>query len=79
MIMGSACRLMNISDYMCTICKLVVLGFNDTSILVGHFVSSSGEREKRDRRSIRDEGRAGGEGGDESYRTPSPDPTIMVA
>ena len=29
---------------------LVVLGFNDTSTLVGHFVSSPREREKRDRR-----------------------------
>ena len=27
---------------------LTVLGFNDASILVGHFVSSSREREKRD-------------------------------
>ena len=27
-----------------------MLGFNDTSILVGHFVLSPGEREKRDRR-----------------------------
>ena len=41
MIMGSACRLMNISNYMCTICKLVVLGFNDTSTIVCHFVLSS--------------------------------------
>ena len=29
---------------------LNVLGFNDTSTLVGHFVSSSREREKRDSR-----------------------------
>ena len=29
---------------------LIVLGFNNTSILVGHFVSSPREREKRDRR-----------------------------
>ena len=28
---------------------LIVLGFNDTSTLVGHFVSSPREREKRDR------------------------------
>ena len=27
-----------------------MLGFNDTSTLVGHFVSSPREREKRDRR-----------------------------
>ena len=30
-----------------------VLGFNNTSILVGHFVSSPREREKRDRRDSR--------------------------
>ena len=29
---------------------LIELGFNDTSTFVGHFVSSSREREKRDRR-----------------------------
>ena len=28
----------------------MVLGFNDTSTLVGHFVSSPRERDKRDRR-----------------------------
>ena len=32
---------------------LIVLGFNDTSTLVGHFVSSPREREKRDRRTSR--------------------------
>ena len=31
----------------------VVLGFNDTSTLVGHFVSSPREREKSDRRDSR--------------------------
>ena len=36
-----------------TVCKLIVLGFNDTSTLVGHFVSSPREREKRDRRDSR--------------------------
>ena len=29
--------------------RLIVLGFNNTSILVGHFVSSPREREKRER------------------------------
>ena len=29
---------------------LIELGFNDTSTLVGHFVSSPRKREKRDRR-----------------------------
>ena len=32
---------------------LIVLGFNDTSALVGHFVSSPREREKRVRRDSR--------------------------
>ena len=32
-----------------------MLGFNDTSTLVGHFVSSPKEREKRDRRDSRNE------------------------
>ena len=32
---------------------IFVLGFNDTSTLVGHFVSSPIEREKRDRRDSR--------------------------
>ena len=39
---------------------LIVLGFNDTSTLEGHFVSSPREREKRDRRDSRDE--RGGQG-----------------
>ena len=34
---------------------LIVLGFNDTSTLVGHFVLSPREREKRDRRDGRGE------------------------
>ena len=33
--------------------RLIVLGFNDTSTLVGHFVSSPREREKRYRRDSR--------------------------
>ena len=33
--------------------RLIVLGFNDTSTLVGHFVSSPREREKSDRRDSR--------------------------
>ena len=39
---------MKVKDYI-----LIVLGFNDTSTLVGHFVSSPREREKRDRRDSR--------------------------
>ena len=38
---------------------LIVLGFNDTSTLEGHFVSSPREREKRDRRESRRDEREG--------------------
>ena len=38
---------------------LTVLGFNGTSTLVGHFVSSPRKREKRDRRDSRGDGRKG--------------------
>ena len=36
-----------------------MLGFNDMSILVGHFVSSPREREKRDRRNSRGDEKGG--------------------
>ena len=36
-----------------------MLGYNDMSILVGHFVSSPKEREKRDRRDSRGDEREG--------------------
>ena len=39
--------------------RLIVLGFNDKSTLVDHFVSSPREREKRDRRDIRGNEREG--------------------
>ena len=39
--------------------KLIVLGFNDTSTLVDHFVSSPREREKSDRRDSRRDEREG--------------------
>ena len=39
---------------------LIVLGFNDTSTLVGHFVSSPRERENRDRRDSRGDERGTG-------------------
>ena len=38
---------------------LTALGFNDTSTLVGHFVSSTRERKKRDRRDSRGDERKG--------------------
>ena len=39
--------------------ELIVLGFNDTSTLMDHFVSSPREREKRDRRDSRRDEREG--------------------
>ena len=42
-----------------TLISLIVLGFNDTSTLEGHFVSSPREREKRDRRDSRGDERGG--------------------
>ena len=43
-----------------SICSLlIVLWFNDTSTLEGHFVSSPREREKRDRRESRGDEREG--------------------
>ena len=36
--------------YFCPFFFFIVLGFNDTSTLEGHFVSSPREREKTDRR-----------------------------
>ena len=42
-----------------TAVRLIVLGFNDTSTLEGHFVSSPREREKRDRRESRGDEREG--------------------
>ena len=39
--------------------SLLVLGFNDTSALEGHFVSSPRERDKRDRRDSRGDEREG--------------------
>ena len=44
-----------IIKYSSLIIRLIVLGLNDTSTLVGHFVSSPREREKRDRRDSWDE------------------------
>ena len=39
--------------------RLIVLGFNDMPTLVGHFVSSPREREKRDRRDSKGDERDG--------------------
>ena len=47
------------ASYQLHINWLIVLGFNDTSTLVGHFVSSPREREKRDRRDSRRNEREG--------------------
>ena len=51
------CRLLNLPKSGKDI--LIVLGFNDTSTLEGHFVSSPREREKRDRRESRGDEREG--------------------
>ena len=49
---------------------LIVLGFNDTSTLVDHFVSSPREREKKDRRDCRRDEREGqGKNSNESEET----------
>ena len=48
--------LINLSDE-----DLIVLVFNDMSTLVGHFVLSPREREKRDRRDSREDEREGWE------------------
>ena len=59
-----------VSDYLISIIEifvkwplkrgfLIVLGFNDTSTLVGYFVSSPREREKRDRSDSRGDEREG--------------------
>ena len=47
----------------------IVLGFNNTSILVGHFVSSPREREKRDRRGDEREGQGRKRNRNESEET----------
>ena len=52
--------------------QLIVSGFNDTSTLVGHFVSSPRKREKRDRRDKREgQGRNGSEETEEIKTSPS--------
>ena len=45
----------------CVCVRVCVLGFNDMSTLVGHFVSSPREREKRDRSECRGDEREGQE------------------
>ena len=48
---------------------LTELGFNDTSTLVGHFVSSTREREKRDSRGDEREGQGRKRNRNESEKT----------
>ena len=48
---------------------LIVLGFNDTSTLMGHFVSSPREREKRDSRRDEREGQGRKRNRNESEET----------
>ena len=47
------CKLQILLPFYCYCFFFTVLGFNDTSTHVGHFVSSPREREKRDRRDSR--------------------------
>ena len=49
--------------------NLIVLGFSDTSTLVGHFVSSPREREKRDRKRDEREGQGRKRNKNESEKT----------
>ena len=49
--------------------SLIALGFNNTSTLVGHFVSSSREREKRDRRISRGDERGTEEKEEQEWKT----------
>ena len=44
---------------MSSVVYLILLGFNDTSALVGHFASSPRVREKRDRQDSRGDEREG--------------------
>ena len=50
-------NLYKMSNLICL--DLIMLGFNDTSTLVGHFVSSPRERKKRDRRDSKGDEREG--------------------
>ena len=54
---------------MSNIGQLIVLGFNDTSTLMGHFVSSPREREKRDSRRDEREGQGRKRSRNESEET----------
>ena len=67
---------------------LIVLGFNDTSTLEGHFVSSPREREKRDRRESRGDERGTGKKEEQEWKwrnrrnkniPPLPLPTTRIA
>ena len=58
--MRQFCFKQNVFFYFSNVYRiLIVLGFNDTSTLEGHFVSSPREREKRDRRESRGDEREG--------------------
>ena len=71
---------------LCLQTRLIVLGFNDTSTLVGHFVSSTRERKKRDSRRDEREGQGRKRNRNESEETeeikkipPLPLPATMIA
>ena len=80
MIMGSACRLMNISMYMCTICTLVVLGFTTHQplwVILCRLLEKGRKKIEEILEKMKGVGWVGDWGGegDKSYRTPSPHPT----
>ena len=56
---GMLCQMLYFKWKELSFFKLIVLGFNDTSTLEGHFVSSPREREKRDRRESKGDEREG--------------------
>ena len=56
---GRRCGLKNFKVAAILVIGLIVLGFNNMSTLVGHFVSSPREKEKRNRRYSRGEERKG--------------------
>ena len=64
-ICSQAEKFLNRQCMCCSLCPifsfnaLIELGFNDTSTLVGHFVSTPREREKKDRRGSRGDEREG--------------------
>ena len=79
---------LNFTSIFMNLIWLIVLGFNDTSTLEGHFVSSPREREKRDRRESRGDERGTGKKEEQEWKwrnrrnkniPPLPLPTTRIA